>query len=243
MKYGLQLYSIRDITQNDLASAIKKTAELGYNCVEFAGFFGHTADEINSMLADSGLEISGTHSSFDDLVNNYEETVAYHKAIGNRHYIIPGYDISDQSKLDYFIDNINILYEKLKADGIELSYHNHASEFIPNKDGSVPFEQLFYRTGITFEIDTYWAFVGMKEPLLLLDRVKDRVTFIHIKDGTPDGHGFPLGMGSAPVADVYDYAVKNNIPMVVESETCIPDGITEAKICIDYLKSLESSKR
>ena len=50
MKYGLQLYSIRDITQNDLASAIKKTAELGYNCVEFAGFFGHTANEINSML-------------------------------------------------------------------------------------------------------------------------------------------------------------------------------------------------
>ena len=103
MKYGLQLYSIRDITQNDLASAIKKTAELGYNCVEFAGFFGHTANEINSMLENSGLEISGTHSSFDDLVNNYEETVAYHKAIGNRHYIIPGYDISDQSKLDYFI--------------------------------------------------------------------------------------------------------------------------------------------
>ena len=94
MKYGLQLYSIRDITQNDLASAIKKTAELGYNCVEFAGFFGHTANEINSMLENSGLEISGTHSSFDDLVNNYEETVAYHKAIGNRHYIIPGYDIS-----------------------------------------------------------------------------------------------------------------------------------------------------
>ena len=27
--------------------------------------------------------------------------------------------------------------------------------------------------------------------------------------------------------------------MVVESETCTPSGIEEAKICYDYLKSLE----
>lgn len=53
---------------------------------------------------------------------------------------------------------------------------------------------------------------------------------IHIKDGSADGHGTPLGKGEAPVAAVYDYAVKNNIHMVVESETCNPDGITEAKI-------------
>ena len=75
---------------------------------------------------------------------------------------------------------------------------------------------------------------------MLLDRIKDRLEFIHIKDGTPDGKGFPLGMGSAPVAEVYDYAVRNGIPMIVESETCEPDGITEAEICINYLKKLEN---
>ena len=53
------------------------------------------------------------------------------------------------------------------------------------------------------------------------------------------GQGLSLGMGTAPVAEVYKKAVQMGIPMVVESETCNPDGMTEAKICIEYLRSLE----
>ena len=32
-KYGLQLYSIRDITKNDLASSLERVAALGYDFV------------------------------------------------------------------------------------------------------------------------------------------------------------------------------------------------------------------
>ena len=53
-------------------------------------------------------------------------------------------------------------------------------------------------------------------------------------------NGTPLGMGTAPVAEVYAKAVEMGLPMVVESETLTPDGITEAQICIDYLKSQEA---
>ena len=40
MEYGLQLYSVRDITQSGLEKAMQKVADLGYSFVEFAGFFG-----------------------------------------------------------------------------------------------------------------------------------------------------------------------------------------------------------
>ncbi|MGN1250402.1 MAG: hypothetical protein ACI4XW_10040, partial [Candidatus Spyradocola sp.] len=69
--------------------------------------------------------------------------------------------------------------------------------------------------------------------------LKDRVNVIHIKDGLDNREGKPLGMGTAPVADVYRKAVEMNIPMVVESETLTPDGLTEAKICIEFLKAQE----
>ena len=50
MEYGLQMYSVRDITNDDLAGALKKVAEIGYKYVEFAGFFGHPAEEVKAML-------------------------------------------------------------------------------------------------------------------------------------------------------------------------------------------------
>ena len=49
MEYGLQLYSVRDFTQKDLAYTLKKVAEIGYKYVEFAGFFGHSAEEVKAM--------------------------------------------------------------------------------------------------------------------------------------------------------------------------------------------------
>ena len=42
-EYGIQLYSVRDITEKDLPGAIRQMAEMGYKGMEFAGFFGHSA--------------------------------------------------------------------------------------------------------------------------------------------------------------------------------------------------------
>ncbi len=236
---GIQLYSVRDGMEKDFEGTLAKISELGYESVEFAGFFNHTADEVNTLLKKYNLRLSGTHSSFDDLLNNYDETVAYHKAIGNKYYIIPGYDLSSQEKLDRFIEQVNQISEKLANEGITLCYHNHAHEFNMLESGEVIYEQLLYRTNLKLEVDTYWAYVGMKNPIGLLKRLDDRVIFAHIKDGSADGNGTPLGLGEAPVKDVVDYVKSKGIPMVVESETCKPSGIDEAEICFKYLNSLE----
>lgn len=240
MEYGLQLYSVRDLTKDNFEEAVRKVAALGYSFVEPAGFFGRSAEQVRELLAETGLRLSGTHSSLNDLVNDYEGTLAFHKAIGNTNYIIPGYPTGSQAEIDSFVEKVNALQPKLAAEGIALSFHNHAREFQVNPDGSVAYEQILYRTNLTLEVDAYWAFVGMKNPVALMERVKDRLRFIHMKDGSADGHGTPLGMGEAPLADVYRKAIELGIPMVVESETCTPDGITEAEICIKHLRSLET---
>ena len=239
MEYGIQLYSVRDLTEKNMDEALRQVSELGYKFVEFAGFFGIPAEEIKAMLEKYGLKVSGTHTGWKEIAEHFEETVAYHKAIGNKNIIIPGGDFSDQTKLDALIDMINEFQPKLAAEGITLGYHNHHKEFLPNKDGSNIEDQLIYRTNVMLEIDTYRAYVGMKNPIALLERLGDRVKVIHIKDGDAQGNGTPLGLGTAPVADVYAKAIEMGLPMVVESETCKPDGMTEAKICIEYLKSLE----
>lgn len=239
MEYGLQLYSVRDFTGKDLAYALEKVAEMGYKYVEFAGFFGHPAEEVKAMLDNYGLKVSGTHTGFGEVTNNFAETVKYHKTIGNTNIIIPGHDLGSMEKIDVFVKEVEEYLPKLKAEGIELGYHNHAHEFQPNADGSMIHEELEKRTDITFEIDTYWAYVAHLDPVETITRLKDRIKFIHLKDGTQDGHGLSLGSGTAPVKAVREKAIELGLTMVVESESLTPDGISEVKRCIDFLNSLE----
>ena len=239
MDYGLQMYSVRDITANDLPGAIAKVAQIGYKLIEFAGFFGHSAGEVNDMLARNNVVLSGTHTGLSELTDHYEETIAFHKAIHNPIYIIPGHDLSTREKLEQFIAQVNRLQPLLKAEGIEMGFHNHSGEFRPNQDGIVVYDELVARTNLLLEIDTYWAYAAGRDPIALMEQLKDRLRLIHIKDGLANGEGKPLGQGTAPVAKVYAKALELGIPMIVESETLTPDGLTEAQICFDYLKSLE----
>lgn len=242
MEYGIQMYSVRDLAKEDLFKALEKMAEIGYRKIEFAGFFGHSAEEVKEELSKLSLTVSGTHSSYAELVTDFEETVRYHKALGNTEYIIPGADLSTKEKLDAFIENVNRIQPLLEKEGICLSYHNHAHEFRPNEDGLIIYDELLERTSLNLEIDTYWAYVGGKDPVAMMEELKDRLRFIHIKDGSCDGEGKPLGLGTAPVDAVYEKAVQMGIPMIVESETQDPDGETEARICFSYLKKLENER-
>lgn len=239
MDYGVQMYSVRDVTEKDMEKALKAVSDIGYRFVEFAGFFGHPAAEIKAMLDHYGLKVSGTHTGWQEVAEHFDETVAYHKAIGNANIIVPGADLSSQEKIDAYVQMANEFQPKLAAEGITFGYHNHHREFLPNEDGSMIHEQLQTRTNLLLEIDTYWAYVAGQDPVALMEKLKDRVKVIHIKDGDQEGHGAYLGKGTAPVAAVYQKAVELGIPMVVESETLTPDGITEVRECFQYLKSLE----
>ncbi len=239
MDYGLQLFSIRDITKDDFIGALEKVREIGYTCIEPAGFFDTPAEEVQAALKRLGLRVTGSHSSLQELQDDYEKTVAYHKTIGNTNYIIPWANLGTKAGVDAFVAAVNELQPKLLGDGIRLSYHNHSFEFAENEDGIVPYDEIVSRTSIGLEIDTYWAWVAGKNPVKMMEELKDRLTAIHIKDGLPDGKGKPLGLGSAPAAEVYRKAKELGILMVVESETLQPDGLTEARICYNFLKNQE----
>ena len=241
MEYGLQLYSVRDLTETDLEGALATVAELGYSFVEFAGFFGHSAADVRAMLDRHGLKVSGTHTGCDELTaDKIEKTIAYHKAIGNENIIIPGADFSTPEKLDGVINLINEARPKLAAAGIRLGYHNHSHEFLSTSYGAYIHKELEERTKVDFEIDTYWAYAAGLDPIELLERLGDRVFVIHLKDGFADGKGKALGEGTAPVERVRAYAIEKGLPMVVESETLDPTGLLEVERCIKYLRSLEA---
>lgn len=242
MDYSIQLYSVhKALTRENFDENLGKIAEMGYTAVEPCGFYEYTPGEINAMLKKHNLKLSGTHSAYKSLVEDFDNTLEFHKAIGNPNYIIPGgVPISNQKEIDEFVENANRLQEKLAAHGINLCYHNHSGEFVVNADGSMPYEQMILRTNIDLEVDVYWAFRGLgnKNPIDLLNRIENRIKCIHLKDGLETGHGKPLGQGDAPIAEIFAWAKEKGKLAVVENESDPLKCMEEAKMCIDYLKTL-----
>ena len=235
-EFGLQMYSVRDITKDDLDGALRAVAEMGYKTVEFAGFFGHSAEEVKGMLDKYGLKAVGTHTGVGALEADLEGQIAYHKGIGCSDIIIPAANVFNRADMEKFIAQVNLWQPKLAAEGIRLHFHNHDREFLPTEDGFVPHDEMAARTSILFEIDTYWAYVAGKDPVEVLEQYGDRVSLIHLKDGLADKTGKSLGLGTAPVAAVLDYAVAKGKGIVVESEGLEPTGLEEVGRCIEYLK-------
>ena len=83
MEYGLQLYSVRDITQKGLQNAMQKVADLGYSFVEFAGFFG----KINAVFtpqAHSTVCLTNLWASVATQVNSFSSRLKYTPFITGR---------------------------------------------------------------------------------------------------------------------------------------------------------------
>lgn len=237
-EYGLQLFSVRDITGNDLEGALREVAAMGYRYVEYAGFFGHPAETVAAWQEKYGLACSGTHTGWGELLpENIEATIAYHKAIGNSHIIVPGADLDSLEKIIDFCAVMNKAQLRLAKDGISLGYHNHSHEFVVMPWGSTIHSELEKRGTFDFEIDTFWAFNAGVDPLALLDRLAGRVRVIHLKDGLRGGQGKALGEGEAPVLAVRQKAITMGLRMVVESEGLDPTGLGEVRRCIDFLRA------
>ncbi len=255
INYGLQLYSVRDSAEKNLEETIKKVAEMGYSMVEFAGFFDNSAKTVKSWLDKYGVTACGTHTGVALLTpEKIDETIAFHKTIGCTELIIPMVHWQNKEVTDANITLFNELYEKLEKEGITLGYHNHSLEFFPNADGLVAEDEIIKRTNLKLEIDVFWLYNAGIDVISYLEEHKDRISVIHLKDGLSKhgesahygnwqngAQGKSSGEGNVPVADVRDWAIKNNKRMVVESEGLNPTGLEEVKRCITYLRSLENS--
>ena len=68
MKIAVQVYSVRDAINDEasLLKALEKIKEIGYDGVEFAGYFGASAQTIRAKLDELGLVCVGGHIGLDD---------------------------------------------------------------------------------------------------------------------------------------------------------------------------------
>ena len=245
MRYGLQLFSVRDVAEQNFEEALRVASALGFVSVEPAGFYGSSPEQVFSWLQKYNLEVWSTHTGLREMTENFDGVITMHKAIGCNKLIFSTSKFKTAAQLEQTMETILYFEEKLKKEGMEMLFHNHIPEFLPNEDGQIFFEELWKRTDLCFELDTFWAYNAGLDPLDVMERCRERLRFVHLKDGFPKdlsnptntGRGMALGEGEAPVAAVRKKAMEMGLPMIVESGDCSPTGPEEVARCMDFLKA------
>ncbi len=191
---GYQIYSAREEAEKDLLSVLKELAKMGYDGVEFAGFYGYSADQINAMLAETGLKAISSHAGIPATTEEMFASIAFHKAIGCEYIAIPYLDEAHRPGSAGFGITIRNIYRfgyLCKQAGIQLLYHNHDFEFIP-LSGEYGLDFLYDAVDpeiLKTELDCCWVKFSGNDPAAYIRKYAGRAPVVHLKDyvGQQDG--------------------------------------------------------
>ena len=237
---SVQLYTVRDALAADPAAALERIATLGFTTVELFGMV-EWVDMFEELLPRFGLTPSSAHSSLlgQDLVPVLDAA----RRLGVTTVIDPNIPAETWAQSDTVVLAANELNSvaKVAADlGITVGYHNHWWEF-GNLDGTTALEAFADNLdpAVVLEVDTYWAQVGGVPAVSLLERLGDRVRFIHVKDGDISRNNkaqVAVGGGRMPVADVL--AAAPQAVRVVELDDVDGDVFEALADSVTFLRSL-----
>lgn len=205
---GYQLYSAREDVAQDMNAVFQALSAMGYDGVEFAGFFGHSAQEIKEMLEANHLQAVSSHVPVQEIERDMYGTIAFHQQIGCRYIAIPYLDDSRRPGTPGFAGMIQLIYRfgrLCRQAGIQLLYHNHDFEFVP-VSGEYGLDFLYDAIPeklLKTELDTCWVKYAGEDPAAYLRKYAGRAPVVHLKDYVgKKGEGTPYGLiGQSKQAD------------------------------------------
>jgi sugar phosphate isomerase/epimerase len=233
---SVQLWTVRDELTADLDGTLAKLSSIGYNNVEAFGFVTR-AEELAAAFARHGIVsptghaslASGTENPFDAsiAVPTPDEVFAAAQTLGMTTVFDP-FVAPDRwqnvEEIAKTAEALNAAAATGAGYGISVGYHNHNQEFENKIDGRFPLEIFaeLLDPAVSLELDLYWAAAGGADVVALLERLGDRVTALHVKDGTleplpslgavptdqvPAGEGVVALAGALDVARHAQYAI------------------------------------
>ncbi len=186
-KIGIQLYGLRRSMERDFEGTLKAVKDLGYEYVEFAGYYGRSAEEIRSIIDRLGLKCISVHQGLDFYDESPEAAADFIKAIGAKYSVIPWYSkelLAGSPEWENTKERFNKIGDVLVKRGMKLAYHNHDFEF-EKYDGKYLHDYIFEDIApekIDPELDTCWVQYAGINPADKIREFCGRVEIVHLKD-------------------------------------------------------------
>jgi sugar phosphate isomerase/epimerase len=231
--------------QKDMPGTLAQVAAAGYKEVEFAGYFGRSADQVRQMLAQNGLTSPSSHLQFDPFGGNANDVLAFSKAIGNEWAVIPYIPEERRKTMDDWkriAATLNSIGAQAKTQGLRLGYHNHNFE-LADMGGQRPLDFLLSNTDpslVDFEMDLYWVVFGGGQPLDFFNRYPGRFPMVHVKDsaGPPDNKMVDVGKGTINFPAIFAQSDKAGIQHYFVEHDQPADPLATIRNSAQYLLNL-----
>ncbi|MGD0090327.1 MAG: sugar phosphate isomerase/epimerase [Planctomycetota bacterium] len=184
---GVQLYSVREDCKKDLPGTLKAVAKMGYEAVEFAGYYGYSAPDLRKLLDENGLKCCGTHTGLDTLADDkLAATIEFNQTIGNKYLVVPWIpEELRKTRADWqkLAGNFNALADKVQKQKMRVGYHNHHIEFQP-LEGEMPWDTFFSaaKPQVIMQLDTGNCLHGGGDPVPFVSKYPGRATTVHLKE-------------------------------------------------------------
>lgn len=239
---ALQLFSVREECKRDLPATLAAVAKMGYEGVEFAGYYDRSADQLRHMLDDLGLKVAGTHIGLDTLLGDeLKRTVEFNQALGNRYLIVPWIPEERRSSKQAWLDTAKVfngIADRLKPHGMQTGYHNHHVEFGP-MNGSTPWDIFFGATQpeVIMQVDAGNALHGGADPVPFIERHPGRATTVHLKEYSHTNDKALIGEGDVRWDELFKLCetVGGTVWYIVEQESYAHPPLQCVEQCLDNL--------
>ncbi|MEM1522336.1 MAG: sugar phosphate isomerase/epimerase [Thermofilaceae archaeon] len=247
-KIAVQLYSVREDCARDLPGTLEAIAKMGYEGVEFAGYYNRTASELRELLERFGLEPAGTHIGIDALREaSLNETISFHRELGVKYLIVPWIPEDMRNSREAWLRTarfFNLVAERLKGVGMYTGYHNHVEEF-KRFNGETGWEIFAKATlpEVVLQLDVGNAMHGgvtMEQVLGFIRSFPGRTKTIHLKEFSRRDRQAILGEGEVRWADLLSACIKvgGTEWFIVEQESYKYPPLKCVELCLRNLRSI-----
>ena len=250
-KFGIQLYTLRDVFAKDPEGILKQLASFGYKEIEsYEGpqgmWWGFGARDFKKRIEDLGMKLVSSHC---DAENNFEKK-ADEAAEAGLSYLIQASEKNGMSLKEYesFADACNYRAQVCNSRKLKFAFHNHDKSF-RLQNGSCGQEILLKNTdpSVYFEMDIYWVIAAGHDPVEWLEKYPGRFKLCHIKDRsknlvTDNGkNSTDLGKGTVDFRSVLKSAAKNGMEHYLVEQEFYPFGSSVEAAHTDafYMKKLK----
>lgn len=224
LRIGAQLIIWGQRIESDLLGVLDEVSSLGYEGIECGTETFNAVSDAKQILTSRGLSLAGLHTSISSITRErVKKAIVTLENLGGHYLIFSGAGGRENTDENY-LKNSKLLeeYGKIAGEhGITVCYHNHWQEIVNNERGIRLILENTDPKYVSLCVDTYWVKHGGKDPLEFIKRHKDRIAYLHLKDGSIEGmkktppEFLELGRGIIDFPSILETAKSLNIEWVV----------------------------